>query len=89
VRKLFAATAVVLIRVAACGGGDGSGWSKEDRAKVLEDSFGDPYPKCELRSAPQRFDSYDDYVRAGAGGRSEDATEAGKAYLNEVEEECF
>jgi hypothetical protein len=56
---------------------------------VLEGSFGDPDPKCELRSAPQRFDSYDDYVRAGAGGRSEDATEAGKAYLNEVEEECF
>jgi hypothetical protein len=44
---------------------------------------------CYLRIARRHFKTNDEYVRATGGGlSSEDATEAGKAYINEAIDRC-
>jgi hypothetical protein len=83
-----------LFTLTACGGGGSSGWSKTDERRFVNDGtveqgFDEETVDCFLQFARDDFDTYDEYVKATGGGLdSDDATEAGKRYINEAIDAC-
>jgi hypothetical protein len=95
IRRRVTVLTLSALLVAACGGGGPSGWSKADRERLLSNGptdYTDPNfrgPACFLRIAQRHFKTFNDYMTATRGSlASEGATEAGKAYINEVEDKC-
>jgi len=95
IRRRVTVLTLSALLVAACGGGGPSGWSKADRERFLSNGptdYTDPNfrgPACFLRTAQRHFKTFNDYMTATRGSlASEGATEAGKAYINEVEDKC-